>query len=77
MTKDEFLKRHEAEHARVTRLKKAKGNVARDYWINVEMQPFDTQWERERRQQETEEFIYKELLRFVQRQEENNDDNEP
>ena len=58
---DEFLKRHEAEHA------KARGNVARDYVINMEeVQPFDMQWERERRQQETEEFMYKELLRFAQ-----------
>ena len=66
MTKEEFIKRHEAEHARVNRLKKAKGNVARDYVINMELQPFDMQWEMERRRQETEEFMYKELLRFMQ-----------
>lgn len=55
---DEFLKRHEAEHA------KARGNVARDYVINME--EFDTRLEMERRRQETEEFMYKELLRFMQ-----------
>ena len=64
MTKEEFIKRHEAEHARVNRLKKAKGNVARDYVINME--EFDVQSEMERRRQETEEFMYKELLRFMQ-----------
>ena len=67
---DEFLKRHEAEHARVNRLKKAKGNVARDYWVNMSVKEATIQdilqSERERRQQETEEFMYKELLRCIQ-----------
>ena len=41
-------------------------NEACDYVINMKLQPFDMQSEMEKRQQETEEFMYKELLRFVQ-----------
>ena len=59
---DEFLKRHEREHA------KARGNVARDYVTNTEAATLQEilQSEREMRQQETEEFMYKELLRCMQ-----------
>lgn len=42
---EEFIKRHEAEHARVNRLKKAKGNVARDYWINMEIAMSKNNWD--------------------------------
>ena len=61
---DEFLKRHEAEHARVNRLHKAKWNEARDY-MEPTIQEI-MQSEMKKRQQETEEFMYKELLRLMQ-----------
>ena len=64
---EEFLAWHEREHVKVRRLaklKRAKWNEARDY-MEPTIQEF-MQSEMKKRQQETEEFMYKELLRFMQ-----------